>query len=443
MIADFGVTSEGMTQKLKTTVRARGSPGYRAPELIGRRHAAYSKESDIWALGCILYELAYGMAAFTDDFVVHGFESIEELSTPDIGSHSRFTDALRTDFLTPMLEPQYTNRPPARRLVERLLRCLSCISDEESPVNDLSDCVIGTDGPMSPALPRWDDLFLPGEQHSAMFERYRRVSKARDTVLGKYHPASIWSASRVAWGTFYRSKERITVVPHVKTLFEALADRQVHGRAISQAQQKTDVLATDVGVALACSDLEQRTLRLRDLMVAYRRTFAATDPLNIDALRAESLLQHELQLALQVIYTGGNVSPLSTGRSAEDEARLWNILSIQTEKLGPSHCDTLETLERIGELCWRFKEYDQARKFLEMAEKAGARLGPAHINQARCMYYLADCYMELSLPLAVRLQQLDPAWESLRVVYGESHSYTSKVAQMILEYLWKYTLGHQ
>jgi hypothetical protein len=396
-------------------VRARGSPGYRAPELV-REHTAYSKESDIWSLGCILYELAYGKAAFTNDIAVFNFESIQELPMPDIGSRSRFTDALRVELLTPMLELEYTNRSPARRLVERLLRCLSWISHSGPQINHLeavADCVIGTDGPISSAFPRWDDLFLPGhiEQHSAMFERYKQVSKARNAVLGKYHSASIWSASRVVWGTFHRTMGQFPCVWNDETLFHDLADRQVNGRSISPAQQTRNVLAADIGAELSLwGRVDSDSYRLRDLIVAYR-TLAAkvqTDSLHTDALRVDYLLQVKLQANSE-----------SHDRIKTVRARLWTIFGAQTENLGPSHCDTLETLARIGSLCQRVREYDEAKKCFERLQTDGARLGPAHINQARCMYRLAQCHIRLSLPLDVTLQHLDMAWEGFRVVYGE------------------------
>jgi len=429
MIADFGVTSEGMTQKLKTTVRGRGSPGYRAPELV-REHTAYSKESDIWALGCILYEVAYGKAAFTHDIAVFNFESIQELPTPDIGSNSSFTDVLRVELLTPMLEPEYTNRPPARRLAERLVQCLEWITDSgPHPLNDLeavAKYVIGTNGPMSRAFPRWDDLFLPGsyEQRSAMFERYKQVSQARDAVLGKYHPASIWIASRVAWGNFHWWWEGFPNVPVDDALFDDLADRHVNARSISPAHQKRNVLATDVGEALSRWNGEDRTSRLRDLIVAHRTlaTEVQTDSLITDALWIDSLLQYDLNNSIDVVAI----------RSAE--APLWNIFGAQTEKLGPSHCDTLETLARIGSLYSFVGNYGAAKECYERLRTAGARLGPAHINQARCMHYLASCYTRLSLPPDITLQQLDMAWESSRVVYGESDDYTTQLAKERLEY---------
>jgi serine/threonine protein kinase len=46
-----------------------GSPGYRAPELI-RENGSFSPSVDVWALGCILYEIAKKKTAFKDDHSV-------------------------------------------------------------------------------------------------------------------------------------------------------------------------------------------------------------------------------------------------------------------------------------------------------------------------------------------------------------------------------------
>jgi serine/threonine protein kinase len=51
---------------------SRGTVGYRAPEPI-QYHGfpnKYTNKVDIWALGCILYELVLGKQAFRDDLTV-------------------------------------------------------------------------------------------------------------------------------------------------------------------------------------------------------------------------------------------------------------------------------------------------------------------------------------------------------------------------------------
>lgn len=56
-VADFGLSTEGTAVRAKTTVLGRGTPGYRAPELLREEHATFNNKVDIWAMGCILYQI--------------------------------------------------------------------------------------------------------------------------------------------------------------------------------------------------------------------------------------------------------------------------------------------------------------------------------------------------------------------------------------------------
>src|SRR5579859_1643813 len=69
-IADFGLTSPGTSGCLVTTNYSRGKPCYRAPELLQSSKAGYNAKSDIWSLGCVVYELCTGQKLFHDDFSV-------------------------------------------------------------------------------------------------------------------------------------------------------------------------------------------------------------------------------------------------------------------------------------------------------------------------------------------------------------------------------------
>ena len=69
-ITDFGLTSEGTSKALHTTTSARGTNGYRAPEMIRGEKKRYSNKADIWAVGCIFYELIVGERPFEDDWAV-------------------------------------------------------------------------------------------------------------------------------------------------------------------------------------------------------------------------------------------------------------------------------------------------------------------------------------------------------------------------------------
>lgn len=59
----------------KTTLYARGTPGYRAPELFSDQKPQFSNRSDIWALGCILHELTTGRPVFANDYETFRFTS--------------------------------------------------------------------------------------------------------------------------------------------------------------------------------------------------------------------------------------------------------------------------------------------------------------------------------------------------------------------------------
>ncbi|VDN35023.1 unnamed protein product [Gongylonema pulchrum] len=59
-LSDFGISKELTTRSLASTVV--GTPNYLSPEICEGR--AYNQKSDLWALGCVLYELAELRRAF-------------------------------------------------------------------------------------------------------------------------------------------------------------------------------------------------------------------------------------------------------------------------------------------------------------------------------------------------------------------------------------------
>jgi serine/threonine protein kinase len=61
-LADFGLSKQIWFDDTKTPC---GTVGYTAPEIVRDEH--YSKEVDMWALGCVLYTLLCGFPPFYDD----------------------------------------------------------------------------------------------------------------------------------------------------------------------------------------------------------------------------------------------------------------------------------------------------------------------------------------------------------------------------------------
>lgn len=112
-ISDFGLTKEGTSRYAYTTKGAHGTESYRAPELV-REQSVVTQASDIWALGCILYELAYKNKAFPRDFhvfeYIHGERILEIHSLPG----SARVQSYLGELIRRMLELNWWERPSAR-----------------------------------------------------------------------------------------------------------------------------------------------------------------------------------------------------------------------------------------------------------------------------------------------------------------------------------------
>jgi serine/threonine protein kinase len=78
-LADFGSTAEATSKRLNTTRFSRGTSGYRAPETLDLINPRFNQKSDIFALGCIIYELVTGEKLFFEDFVVFSYSTSGKL----------------------------------------------------------------------------------------------------------------------------------------------------------------------------------------------------------------------------------------------------------------------------------------------------------------------------------------------------------------------------
>jgi serine/threonine protein kinase len=122
-LADFGFTAPGTSSVCVPTQTSRGTPSYRAPELL-RDNPFYTNKSDIWALGCILFELVTSKKAFSADWaVVQYYLSIEEFAIPTekytLPNMQRGTEARDIENIVQgLLHREHSKRPPAVYLTD-------------------------------------------------------------------------------------------------------------------------------------------------------------------------------------------------------------------------------------------------------------------------------------------------------------------------------------
>jgi serine/threonine protein kinase len=100
----------------KTTQLARGTTGYRAPELC-REEATFTTKVDIWALGCILYELAVGKKVFPLDYDTREYavaKKMLQISLPS--SIDEDVQSPLSNLIREMLRINPKDRPSAKEL---------------------------------------------------------------------------------------------------------------------------------------------------------------------------------------------------------------------------------------------------------------------------------------------------------------------------------------
>jgi len=118
-IADFGFSSEGSSRNVNVSEALRGTPSYRAPELL--RDNVYTTKVDIWAVGCILYEIVTQQKAFENDWRVAQCyaesKSLLKIPPTHYGQSSQFF----TTVIHETLHWEWERRPSAQILHSEFL----------------------------------------------------------------------------------------------------------------------------------------------------------------------------------------------------------------------------------------------------------------------------------------------------------------------------------
>lgn len=131
-VADFGLTCEATSTAFLFTDFSHGTPGYCSPELLKEDGAKYNNKVDIWAMGCLLFELATGSKPFSDDLSVTGYAS-EGDSTLDFACNQAL-DEEGTGYVKwmvyDMLQIEPSSRPSASELRARFQRYYKLANDK-------------------------------------------------------------------------------------------------------------------------------------------------------------------------------------------------------------------------------------------------------------------------------------------------------------------------
>jgi len=111
-IGDFGI-SKSLSHTLDLATTAIGTPHYLSPEICKRK--PYNHKSDMWSLGCVLYELCSLKLAFPSDNFVSLVQSICRGSYAPI-SKKHYSSKL-SDLIQVLLRPVPERRPSVEQLL--------------------------------------------------------------------------------------------------------------------------------------------------------------------------------------------------------------------------------------------------------------------------------------------------------------------------------------
>jgi serine/threonine protein kinase len=121
-LADFGLTMTATSKKLYTTRYARGTSSYRAPELVEER-SMFNNKVDIWAAGCIIFEVVFRKKAFANDYAVQEYASNKAFYKTPFKVPDSIDIPLDLGSIASIVQETFdtvpSNRPSANELVAR------------------------------------------------------------------------------------------------------------------------------------------------------------------------------------------------------------------------------------------------------------------------------------------------------------------------------------
>jgi serine/threonine protein kinase len=117
-IADFGIAQQGTSRTPLITTSSRGTASYRAPELL-TDSPIYTNKVDIWAFGCIAFEIFTGRKRFGSDWEVQNLAqtmpSISKLTPIEVDVEKSIIKLIEE---TSRID--WTARPDGPEIVERV-----------------------------------------------------------------------------------------------------------------------------------------------------------------------------------------------------------------------------------------------------------------------------------------------------------------------------------
>jgi serine/threonine protein kinase len=404
-ICDFGIArlghDIGFTSRLTGTGIAMGTPHYMSPEQIGATETDH--RSDLYSLGCVLYEIATGVPPFDLDdawSVLVGHRDTPPV--PPRAQRPELPEELERLILD-LLAKDPDDRPQDAADVGGRLKALRgaaesptrpvAVSTRELPswargVAHATRSLRPANQPHHPYQPpeltgAWstrpsqypERLGVLADRHSAgislgrlgrwqeALDTHRTVAAEREQLLGADHPDTLASQYEAGFclNCLGRPEEALRAYEHVSAARQRLLGPD-HPDTLAARQEAAYVLGR-LGRHLEAHQGYSSVLAARE------RTIGPEHP---DTLRC----RHNLAFNLGRL-----------GRLEESYAMAADVAAARTRVLGPAHPDTLVTRCEAGYLLGRLGRWDAALEtYVQVAAVRAEALGPEHPDTLAARY---------------------------------------------------------
>lgn len=393
-ICDFGIArlghDIGFTSRLTGTGVAMGTPHYMSPEQIGGEDGI-DHRSDLYSLGCVLYEIATGAPPF----------DLDDTWAVLVGHRD-----------TPPRPPR-EHRPDLPGELEQLVLDLLAKNPEDRPqsaadvagrLKTLRDGGQGGQGGhgrpcAEPGLPSWARRLelrsgAPG-MHGTAALASRHTAAVGLARLGR------WSEAERSHRAVAEERERLLGATHPDTLTSryelalCLSRGGRHAEALRAYEEvaaaRAQALGADHPAALAARQEAAYALgrlgRHEEARQGYTTVLAARERRQGTDHPDTLHCRHNLAVTLGLL-----------GRTQEAYALAAQVADTRTRVLGPAHADTLTTRCEVGHLLGLLDRWPEARAtYAHVAAIRAGLLGADHPDTLATRHELGICLGRMGL----------------------------------------------
>jgi Protein kinase domain/Ankyrin repeats (3 copies)/Ankyrin repeat len=252
-LADFDSSAHVSTTTLGFTTSIRGTSGYFAPEFLVGDRPGYDNKVDVWALGCILYELAAGKRAFSNEFHTLQYKASKVL--PEITLDDSCSDEDKENIqslLTRMLDLDANRRPSATDLMEQVSTNLQrTIAPRPSNIEIYQEFETSTIVTQSSERHHFALPNRPDSSPVALSDRYPGPKSVNPEEIARYNQEFIQAAGA---GNLERARQLIDLGAEVNAKESGYSRTALHIAAISGELQVIKWLVDEGGADLDAKD---------------------------------------------------------------------------------------------------------------------------------------------------------------------------------------------